>query len=125
MKSRIITLSLFAAFALLVSCNDDTSPSGINGAWNLKNVRGGFQGLDKDYAAGEVTWTFKRTGSLVVENNAEPDDNYSGLSSGTYPYTIETINDKKTLFIDDSQEGVLLLEGCTMQIDEGIAVDGF
>lgn len=48
---------------LLASCssnddNESTQPESLNGIWNIKNIQGGFAGIDDDYETGVITWTF-------------------------------------------------------------------
>ena len=91
MKPKLLILLFFVSSLLLVSCNKSDDDGGdaatLNGIWHLKNVSGGFVGVDVDYDRGEIVWNFNlTTGVLSVENNLEetdPDYAYSGLETGS------------------------------------------
>jgi len=132
MKFRALAL-LMILIGLLSSCNNDDdnslSQEGINGSWNLKNVTGGFIGVNIDYNQGDVIWTFNsQNNSLVVENNiitTGPEDIYAGLDTGSYSYIIEQNGDVETLFIDGNERGNIELQNNILKIDDGIIADGF
>jgi hypothetical protein len=132
MKFRVLAL-LIILIGLLSSCNNDDdnslSQEGINGSWNLKNVTGGFIGVNIDYNQGDVIWTFNcQNNSLVVENNiitTGPEDIYAGLDTGSYSYIIEQNGDVETLFIDGNERGNIELQNNILKIDDGIIADGF
>ena len=122
---------LFCGLLFFISCdNDDNEPDveTINGVWNLTNVRGGFVGVDIDYAEEEVRWTFNMdNGTLIVENNiitTGPEDIYAGFDTGEYNVSIEENEGVQTLFVNDINRGVITFLDGNLQIDERVS-DGF
>ena len=66
--------------------------------------------------------------TLIVENNiitTGPEDIYAGLDSGTYNIEIVEDGETETLFINDTERGVIILLKATLKIDDGLASDGF
>jgi len=128
MKFKI--LFFFAIISsLTTSCDDDSIPeNGMIGTWKLKNVTGGLQGTSIDYNAGDVYWIFNLTnGTLNVQNNiltTGPENIYSGLATGTYPFKIENENDIKILFVSGNRRGVISFKNSNLLIDDGLAADG-
>lgn len=132
MKNILLTLALISALVLCTSCkkdDDTTEPATISGNWNLKNVSGGFAGINIDYTPGEVIWTFNlETNILTVQNNiitTGPEDIYAGFDSGTYNFEIERNEDTQALLVDGVNIGDIILLDDILQVDEGVAVDGF
>jgi hypothetical protein len=126
MKPKFVVL-LFAAVLVLSGCDDDeTLPQEptINGTWHLKNVSGGFAGVDEDFSRGEVIWTFDEESSvLTVENNSK--ETFIGLASGVYSYSVSEVEGDEVLFIDEGEFGILTIAKTEMAIDQGLASDGF
>ncbi len=126
-------LLLILSVCLFTNCNSDADSDQtetLNGVWNLKNVRGGLQGINIDYSLGDVVWNFDlENTTLVVENTivtTGPEDVYAGLDSGTYNIQIVQNNETEILFIDDVERGVIvLMNGTTLKIDDDLAADGF
>ena len=133
MKTLILIFILLIGLGFITSCdkNDDTpkQENAINGSWNLKNVSGGFAGINIDYTLGEVKWTFIRNNNtLIVENYIDStgtEDIYAGLDSGTYSYEIELEGEKQLLFIDDIKRGEINIIDDILKIDYGVVADGF
>jgi len=131
MKTKLLVWLIIGVGFLSACKNDDLSPkkASINGIWNLKNVSGGFVGVDIDYTEGQVIWNFNPTNTtLIVEKNivtTGPESIYSGLDNGTYSYEIKTNGDTQTLYIDAIEHGLLMITDSTLSIDNGIASDGF
>ncbi|PLX15124.1 MAG: hypothetical protein C0599_17275 [Salinivirgaceae bacterium] len=132
MKNFLLPLLLISALVLSTSCKKDddetTERDPISGNWNLKNVSGGFGGVDIDYTPGEVIWNFNlNTNILTVQKNIEPTDpssSYVGLESGTYPFEIEENEETKTLFVNGEDKGFITLLDDVLQLNEGY-IDGF
>ncbi|WP_299890252.1 hypothetical protein [uncultured Lacinutrix sp.] len=128
-------VKLFILLIFVMGCqNNDIDSSEnltdtINGTWNLKNVYGGLMPIDIDYNIGEVKWTFNdANGNVIVENNiitTGPEDVYSGLDSGTYTYEIQIINNIEVLYVNNAEMGVLQLLNNNLDIDNGLASDGY
>jgi hypothetical protein len=133
MKIGKLSFLIILSLVFLTSCsNDDDSnqTETLNGIWNLKNVSGGLQGINIDYSQGEVKWNFNLgNNTLIIENNiitTGPKDIYAGLDSGTYNIRIEQNGNTETLFINDTERGVIiLLSTSNLKIDDGLAADGF
>ena len=133
MKNFLLPLLLISALVLSTSCkkdDDDTNePEFISGNWNLKNVSGGIAGVDIDYTPGEVIWNFNlETDVLTVQNNiitTGPEDTYAGFETGTYSFEIVVNGELQSLVVDDLNMGYITLLDGVLQLDEGVAVDGF
>ena len=116
---------------LVFACSDDESnqTETLNGIWNLKNVSGGLAGINIDYNQGDVKWSFNlENNTLIVENNiitTGPEDIYAGLESGTYNIEITQSGEIQTLFINNTERGVLILLNDNLKIDDGLYADGF
>lgn len=113
---------------------DDTIVMGteevtINGTWDLKNVSGGFAGIDVNYNQGDVLWTFNQDdNTLIVENNimtTDPESTYARLESGTYTYEVEQNEGSQILLIDGNDTGEINLSADTLTIDDESGADGF
>jgi len=128
-----LCLLMILSLMLFTSCsNDDDSnqTDTLNGIWNLKNVRGGFIGVDIDFNQGEVKWDFNlENNTLIVENNimtTGPEDIYTGLDSGIYEIRIEENEDIESIFIDDVERGIIILLDDNLKIDDSFFTsDGF
>jgi len=132
MKIGKLSLLIILSLVFFTNCsnNDDSNQTeSLNGTWNLKNVSGGLQGINIDYTQGEVEWNFNlENNTLIVENNiitTGPEDIYAGLDSGTYNIEIEQNGGTQTLFINDTERGVIILLNTNLKIDDGVAADGF
>ena len=128
-----LSLLMILSLMLFTSCNKEDDDSNqtdtLNGIWNLKNVSGGFVGVDIDYSQGEVKWDFNLgNNTLIVENNimtTGPEDIYAGLDSGTYEIRIEENEEIESLFIDDTKKGIIILLNDNLKIDDNFTSDGF
>ena len=124
-------LYIFLGLSLMFGCSDDESnqTETLNGIWNLKNVSGGLAGINIDYNQGDVKWSFNlENNTLIVENNiitTGPEDIYAGLESGTYNIEITQSGEIQTLFINNTERGVLILLNDNLKIDDGLYADGF
>jgi hypothetical protein len=133
MKIGKLSLLIILSLVFFTNCNNDDDSNQtetLSGIWNLKNVSGGLQGINMDYNQGEVEWNFNLdTNTLTVENNiitTGPEDIYAGLDSGTYNFQVEQNGETETLFINNSERGVIILLSSTnLKIDDGLAADGF
>lgn len=124
--TRSIFLSLALIFSLLSCSNDDdNSPIGIEGEWNLTNIQGGFLGVDQDFDRGVVVWNFNPATEMVtVSNNYIGTDVSVGPASGTYPYIISAPADAEELIINEISLGVITISGTSFSLNE-LAIDGF
>jgi hypothetical protein len=134
MKIRILTLLLTLGLITFTSCNNDNDSSQIetlNGIWNLKNVSGGFAGINEDFENGIITWTFNSHNStLTVENNNSQVSIYSGYENGTYPYSTVENNGNEYILINTAEVGryILSIKNLTInenEIQSGSGADGF
>lgn len=108
MKIRILILILISSAILFINCtNDDESiqVETIDGVWNLKNISGGFAGVDVGYENGIVTWEFNsKTETLTVNSsliNNGPQSAYLPLISGEYSFSLSELNGKRYVHIKD------------------------
>jgi hypothetical protein len=61
MRIRKLSLLIILSLVFFTNCNSDDASNQaetLNGIWNAKNINGGLAGIDDDYEAGLVTWTF-------------------------------------------------------------------
>lgn len=120
---------IFIIIGLLIGCDtESTETLIIHGVWNLKNVTGGFSGINIDYSTGDVQWNFKTDGTLIIDNTiltTGPENIYAGLDSGTYNYVIEHDGEMQTLFVNTVKRGIINQINNTLQIDDDVAADGF
>ncbi|PCI11759.1 MAG: hypothetical protein COB73_01340 [Flavobacteriaceae bacterium] len=128
MKIRILTLLL--SFSLFLSCNNNDNSiqnETIIGIWNLKNVSGGFPGVDIDYE--NVLWKFvSETNVLIVESsliNNGPQSVYLPLQSGNYNYSLTELNGKTFIIIEgfrifnNGEYGRYKINDNNLMIDQG------
>ncbi|OUR94254.1 hypothetical protein A9Q87_00995 [Flavobacteriales bacterium 34_180_T64] len=134
MKIRILTFLLTLGVITFTSCDNDDDSSQIvtfEGTWNLKNISGGFAGIDDEYDSGIITWTFNNQNLMLnVINNSSQESIYSGYESGTYTYSITESNGSEYIVINTEVFGKLILLGnnLTLNQDEtpsGSGADGF
>lgn len=110
-------LPFFLFFLCLLSCkNDDdiitntdisdTNTLELDGKWSMISVTGGFIGTDHFFDKEVVVWIFDQTNKTIqVKNNNENNSLEDGLSSGTYEYSINTIEDNQELLINGNSIG--------------------
>jgi hypothetical protein len=58
MRIRKLCLLIILSLVFFTNCNSDDASNQaetLNGIWNVKNISGGFAGIDDDYEAGLVT----------------------------------------------------------------------
>jgi hypothetical protein len=101
----------------------------LNGIWNVKNISGGFAGIDDDYDTGIITWTFNNQ-ILTIENNESQGNIYSGFESGTYYYSTNEINGNNYIIINNAEYGGFTLSVNNLTINQnetssGSGADGF
>ena len=116
---------------LFLGCNNDDDNSQLStleGSWNLVNFTGTIAGFNIDYNLGDVTWTFNETSSEVtVVNNivtTGPEDIYARYDTGTYNYSIVIEGQNEVLYINNENNGILLLQNSTFQLSDGNIMDG-
>lgn len=122
-------IGLIILFSIIgCSKDDDNSPtpnsSGLQGDWNLVNVTGGFIGINENFEKGVIVWVFNEDTKIVKITNKNTKDVYDVLPSGTYTYSILTVNDSKELIIDDKNVGNFKLTTNQFTIDDQFR-DGF
>ena len=133
MKKALGVFGLFSSLVLLTGCPQDVDILPENntseGTWHLRNVSGGFAGIDLDFIPNEVKWTFTEADSTVeVLNNIinmNAQNFHSGPDDGTYSYSVQLINGSEHLLIDGEDKGIMLIENDSLFIDDGVGADGF
>lgn len=134
MKLNALIFTLVVGAALLISCSDDAGvipqEANLNGTWNLKNLSGGFAGLNENYANGTITWTFNPQNQTIIIDNNQPASEPFIFESGTYNYTVTVVNNQKYLNIDSDEYGGLTISTNSLTIDQnkiswGVGADGF
>jgi hypothetical protein len=124
---------IFAFGIFLSNCTNDGAPKEdiLTGTWNVQNISGGLSGIDDDYEAGVIIWTFSaENATLSVENNNEANVIYDGLPSGNYAYSILTVEGEQFLEINgQGQFGIVLSNGQVLldqnKTSTGTGADGF
>lgn len=134
MKNVIWLFVMLFGLSIFMGCdkkNETPQMETLNGTWNLKNISGGFAGVDDDFETGLVTWTFDEPSStLTVVNNSSQEFIYSGYETGTYTYTIVEISGHEYMIIEGTEHGKYLIQGNLLTINEnelqsGAGADGF
>jgi len=88
-------------------------------------VSGGFIGTDHSFEKGVVVWDFDEATKTIAVTNTNTDTMLEdGLSSGTYNYSIETIQSIQELRINNNSIGNFQLGDNSFSIDEQFR-DGF
>jgi hypothetical protein len=132
MRIRKLCLLIILSLVFFTNCNSDDASNQaetLNGIWNVKNISGGFAGIDDDYEAGLVTWTFNNQ-VITIENNESQGNIYSGFESGTYNYSINEVNGNNYITINNAEYGGYTLSINNLTIDQnqtssGSGADGF
>ena len=131
MGTKKITLGIVIIITLLISCNNDEEivPITLKGAWSVKNISGGFAGIDDDFTQGTIVWSFGEQ-TLTVENNNTSTTVYQGLDAGSYTYTIIENEGDSYLVIDEAEIGKYILTSTNLLINQnefstGNGSDGF
>ncbi len=105
--------------------NPDVDLSGIMGTWNLSNVSGGFVGIDHDFENGTIVWEFDEVNKKVVIVNNNTDDAVEDiLPSGTYDYSIISVNGNQEFIINGVNKGTIEIVNTQFTISENFR-DGF
>ncbi|GAA4278772.1 hypothetical protein [Aquimarina mytili] len=127
-------LTYILIFITLFSCKNDDDATvnipdvntfGLEGKWNLVAVTGGFLGVDHIFESGTIVWDFDETSKIITVVNNNSDTNLEdSLPTGTYNYSIQTLDDVQELIINDISIGNLSLNNNTLIIDEQFR-DGF
>ncbi len=107
MKIGKLTLIMIFGIVFFASCNNDDESNQVetlSGIWNLKNISGGFPGVDVDYENAIVTWEFvPENQKLIVNNsviNTGPQSVYLPVQNGNYNYIITESNGKTFIQIE-------------------------
>lgn len=123
-KVTFILISIF----FISGCTSDNSMM-VTEKFSLINVSGGFAGINENFNAGEITWTFnKQNETLSIKKNIQ--NGISGLNEGTYSYSFQNINNKRYIYLNNSEIGSVINEADKMVINEnelstGTGADGF
>lgn len=135
MKLKTLIFTLLIGSGLLSSCSDDANiipqEENLNGTWNLKNLSEGFAGLNENYPDGAITWTFNAQNQTIIVDNNVPASEGFVFNSGTYNYSITTVNNQEYLNIDSGEFGGLSIStNNNLVIDQnvmssGVGADGF
>ncbi|MEW7291995.1 hypothetical protein [Aquimarina sp. 2304DJ70-9] len=127
-----LTYILFFLALLGCSNDDDTTvtipdinSSGLEGKWSLVAVTGGFLGVDHIFEAETIVWNFDEASKTIdVVNNNTDDTLEDSLSTGTYNYSIQTIEGNQELIVNEISIGNIKLINNKFTIDEQFR-DGF
>jgi len=128
-----LSLFVLSTLMLLVGCSsdDDIEKDLIDGVWDVRNISGGFAGINDDYPQGIIIWNFNtRKSELTVTNNNATNTIYDGFESGKYPYSILRIDKALYLEIDGHEFGGMVISQNELVIDQnktstGSGADGF
>ncbi|MBQ4819245.1 hypothetical protein [Aquimarina sp. MMG016] len=130
---RLFFIPILFLFIIFGCSNDDDNSNNpfsfeINGVWNLINVQGGFAGVDQDFEKGTIIWTFNESTKMVtIANNTTITGVYSGLASGTYPYSINALANTSALelIVNENSLGTLALVTPLIFTVDDQPLDGF
>jgi hypothetical protein len=129
LKQLSLVTLVITAFACKKTIENPPNEITLSGDWNMKNVSGGLMGLNLDYNPGEVIWIFNTTtNQLSVTNNiltTGPKSIYARFQSGVYNYYITSANSIDQLYVDSTLIGVMTIGTSSLNIDDGVAADGF
>ena len=123
-------IPLICFVLLLSSCSrtDDNlgNQEAINVPWSLKSTVGGLAGTNVNFNMGMVLWTFNdSSNTLTVINNNTNNYVYDGLETGSYSYTMTTIDGLEYLIVnEDYNLGRLEYINSELTLDNGIPLDG-
>ena len=87
MKTLTLSLLLFSLLNLS-ACDDkdDDANNSLKGSWTLVKLTGTIAGIENNYPAGKIKWTFDESKVTVVNNDTEHE--YDALETGNYNYEI-------------------------------------
>ena len=127
-----LSLLVILSFTFITSCsndNDSNQTKTLNGIWNVKNISGGFAGIDDEYDTGIIRWIFDNQ-ILTIENNESQGNIYTGFESGTYNYSTSEINGNNYITINNAEYGSFTLSANNLTINQndtssGAGADGF
>jgi hypothetical protein len=117
---------MILGIVLFISCSkqdESTKLESRDGIWQVKNISGGFAGIDDEYETGVITWTFNNQ-ILTVENNENQGHIFSGFESGTYNYTVSEIDGINYIIINNAEFGSYTLSRNELIIDQNIKKSG-
>ena len=129
----IACISLFTLTNCSLDSVNNDIPQVTKIIWNLKNVTGGIDGVDNDFATGKIVWEFKdATSSLTVSNTNTDTSIEDGLDSGNYTFSLTEIGSDTYLNINSNEVGKIIFtdSGNTLTINQnlkstGTGTDGF
>ncbi|RIA09714.1 hypothetical protein OE09_1560 [Flavobacteriaceae bacterium MAR_2010_72] len=131
MKIRKLSLVVVSVIVLITSCNTDdrTNQETLTGIWNVRQISGGVAGINDEYEPGTITWSFNNQ-ILIVDNNENQGNTYSGLESGTYNFSTIEIDGVNYIIINNAEYGsyTLSIDSLTInqnQTSSGPGADGF
>ncbi|MEZ4779561.1 MAG: hypothetical protein R2786_09300 [Flavobacteriaceae bacterium] len=132
MKTKLFGLFFLVTSVLLTGCHnkddDGNNTATLNGTWHMRNVMGGFVGVDIDFDRNVVVWIFNdSTQILSVENNVDTSDTnypFSGLPTGTYAFEVINMDGTLVLQIEGADQGEYIVTATTLTIDDRPA-DGY
>lgn len=135
MRNNIVIWTWLLGLGLLISCskneiNTSSQEELLKGTWILKNLSGGFAGLNENYSSGTIIWTFNAQNQTLTVYNNEPASKSFVFDSGIYNYSIIEINNQKYLNIEHSEYGGIILSANSLKVDQnetswGVGADGF
>lgn len=110
---------------LLFSCDqEEENVSFIEKKWYYISYFGA-EGPQCNYAKGDKIYTFGAS-ILEVKNNYYEDDicNVTFLHEGNYTYEVRMINGIDFLFIDDTEQGSVIMDEEGLLLDSSVRSDG-
>lgn len=126
--TKIKFFILFILTFAIQSCSTDEPEQKLEGTWRLKSAMAP-EGSSIDYNDGEVTWTFNEsTHTLYVQKNITtlgPEDFFSGLSTGTYNFSVIDTDGKKNLYVEGIPEGIFAYTNENLVINSDEEAEGF
>ena len=125
-KLLIIFLSI-----LCFGCSNDDRVAekekvAIHGKWNLIRVSGGLLGTDARFEKGQITWDFDEAAMKVqISISAVVQDEYNGIPSRIYPYSITAPADADILIVNNDSYGSIMYSDTKLILgQEQVLADG-
>ncbi|MBQ0733259.1 hypothetical protein [Aquimarina celericrescens] len=130
--NRFFVLVFVFLFTTLSCSNDDDTSSDpdvnipdLSGSWNMVNVTGGFVGINHDFSNGIIIWNFNETNKTITITNNNTDDSVEDLlPTGTYDYSLVSIQGNQELILDGVNRGNFEVTASELIIEQQIR-DGF
>jgi hypothetical protein len=133
MKLKFLSSIVFIIILTSCSLNSDnnTEPQIIRTEWHLRNVAGGIDGVNNNFALNTIIWTFNESSNILnVINNNTNTSLEDGFDSGIYSYSLLDNVNKAYISISQTEFGSISVLDKQLIIDQnekstGGGADGY